>query len=168
MATFVCDHCQHTTSAPDAYVGRLAKCPKCDQRSTIRDNPPLSPRRSRQPAVTFATIPSPSAAPLPTGDTIPEAESAAERSEVDPAPVYVTRTTPAPRLPGLAAAIIAVAYILLGAGTLLGVFLFFTVMREAKTAINEAAAAASFGALFVAGYVLTRCVEKFVRAVVGL
>lgn len=35
MATFQCEECGHSQSAPDKYIGKHAKCPECDSRGAI-------------------------------------------------------------------------------------------------------------------------------------
>lgn len=43
MAVFVCPKCDHTQHAPDEYVGRTAKCLKCETKAPIQDRKPAPP-----------------------------------------------------------------------------------------------------------------------------
>jgi len=43
MAVFICPNCSHTLDAPDAYVSRTAKCPKCGARGEITVLKPVPP-----------------------------------------------------------------------------------------------------------------------------
>lgn len=43
MAFFVCPNCSHTQDAPDEYVGRVAKCLKCESRGEITKSKPKPP-----------------------------------------------------------------------------------------------------------------------------
>ena len=57
MAIFLCPNCGHTQDVPDAYVGRTAKCLKCQARGEITQatpkpsppNPPIVPPKSSPP-----------------------------------------------------------------------------------------------------------------------
>ncbi|NOY30224.1 MAG: hypothetical protein GXP28_08605 [Planctomycetes bacterium] len=55
MATFVCDTCDYSKSAPDEWVNRRAICPKCKQRSVIQpDDLPLTLSAEFDEAMTYA------------------------------------------------------------------------------------------------------------------
>ena len=43
MAVFVCPNCSHTQVAPDEYVGRIAKCLKCETRGEVTKSKPKPP-----------------------------------------------------------------------------------------------------------------------------
>lgn len=55
---------------------------------------------------------------------------------------------------------VMIAYTLLGCAVVLGLLLFFVMLVAAESAIQQGAIGADFAALFVAGYVLVRCLEK--------
>lgn len=42
MAVFVCPNCAHTQAAPDEYIGRVARCLKCDARGEVTKSGPKS------------------------------------------------------------------------------------------------------------------------------
>ena len=72
MASLICPNCAHTQQAPDAYIGRTARCVKCDAQAVITSSTPK---------------PSPSAAPVPTPIFVPPAkpEFNAEPHRLEPA-----------------------------------------------------------------------------------
>lgn len=43
MAIFVCPNCAHAQEAPDAYVGRSARCLKCQARGEVTPSVPKPP-----------------------------------------------------------------------------------------------------------------------------
>jgi hypothetical protein len=65
----------------------------------------------------------------------------------------------------LAAFIIGLTYLVLGIGITIGVILFMSALSNAKGAPQEAALGAVFSALFIAGYIIARSIEKFIRMV---
>ncbi|WP_339911812.1 hypothetical protein [Symmachiella dynata] len=151
MAIFTCDSCHYEMSTSDDHIGKNAKCPKCSQRGHITPDPPEN---------------------VDTHD--------ADRSIPDPAPYIDTSSIPQmparpkhdstmsqldPRLPTWASLIIAVSFSALGLLTILGALLFIVSLSSATGAPQEAAAGAVFSALFIAGYVITRSIEKVVRSI---
>lgn len=56
MAVFVCPSCSHTQDAPDEYVGRIAKCLKCETRGEITKSK-LPPSLASTPPTTQANFP---------------------------------------------------------------------------------------------------------------
>jgi Zn-finger nucleic acid-binding protein len=63
--------------------------------------------------------------------------------------------------------VIGLSFGVLGMLTLSGTMLFLLTLSAAKSAPQEAAAGAIFAALFIAGYIITRSIEKVVLAVAG-
>ena len=51
MAFFVCPNCDHTQDAPDEYVGRTAKCLKCETKGEILDRKPTPKPPPPKPTV---------------------------------------------------------------------------------------------------------------------
>ena len=68
MAIFVCPNCSHTQDAPDAYVGRTAKCLKCEARGEITESKPKP-----LPVVPPAPQPKVAEAPIKKTDLPPSA-----------------------------------------------------------------------------------------------
>ncbi len=68
------------------------------------------------------------------------------------------------RSPAGARIAVAVTFVLLGAGTALGSLLFLLDFNHADSAPKQAAVGAFFATLFVAAYVIARCIEKVAAA----
>lgn len=51
MAVFVCPGCAHTQDAPDEYLGRTAKCLKCETKGPITKD---KPKKEEPPAIKVA------------------------------------------------------------------------------------------------------------------
>ena len=68
-------------------------------------------------------------------------------------------------LPVWASLIIALSFGILGVLTLGGALAFFYSLSKATGAPQQAAAGAIFSALFIAGYIITRSIEKVVRSI---
>ena len=96
------------------------------------------------------------------GHVTPEAPPLAASPQPIRAAAVTTRT-----MPGWASMIIALVFALLGVLTIVGAFFFLVIFGRATSAIQEAAAAACFSTLFIAGYITARSVEKFLRNAVG-
>jgi hypothetical protein len=82
---------------------------------------------------------------------------------------HMIGTDPPPRndlaLPIWASLVIAFSFGTLGMLTLGGAILFIASISSATGAPQEAAAGAIFSALFIAGYIITRSIEKVVRSI---
>lgn len=142
MALFTCSECQHETRTSDSQVGRVATCPECGGRGAIT---PDAPPRAMPPEVKPA----------------PGAPIVIERG----APRVPPSSASPPALPVWASVIIGLSFGLLGVSTSGGVLLFVVSLSSATGAPQEAAAGAIFSALFIAGYTITRSIEKVVRAI---
>ena len=68
-------------------------------------------------------------------------------------------------LPVWASIVIALSFGTLGVLTFGGAILFIASISAANGAPQEAAAGAIFSALFIAGYIITRSIEKVVRSI---
>lgn len=145
MAIFTCDDCKHEIRSADEHIGKSGKCPSCNGRGQVTPDPPeasshTSPRQI--PPVAFDT-------------------RAPKQSQYI-TPHIATATVPA--LPAWASVIIALTFGLLGVLTAGGALLLLLSLASANGAPQEAAAGAMFSAFFIAGYIISRSVEKVVRA----
>ncbi len=68
MAVFVCPACNHTQDAPDAYIGRTAKCLKCETKGSILDKKPAPPPNPPKPK---PAAPKPQESKTPKASTDP-------------------------------------------------------------------------------------------------
>lgn len=87
-----------------------------------------------------------------------------EEAAVMPTQPPVTVTAVHRQLSGWRRQVLRVAWLLLGMSSLLVGFMFFVAVRVAKSAMQEAAAGAVAATMLILGYVLARCVEKFINA----
>ena len=164
MASFVCDNCNHTRPTSDGHVGKSAKCPKCGGRGNVTADSDMSPVDASsddylppQPVVAAPALP----------------ETPPETAHLQPASPTQTPQTAMPtpevlKLPKWASIVIRLSYLLLGMFTLGALALFVLSIGNATGAPQEAAAGAIFSSLFIAAYILARCIEKMVRATVGM
>jgi hypothetical protein len=74
MAVFECPNCSHTQDVPDAYIGRTAKCLKCEARGEVTAANPKTP-----PANPSAAQPKVSESPRGKPDLPPN--TSAKRTE---------------------------------------------------------------------------------------
>ena len=151
MAVFTCSSCQYEMPTADSHIGRNAKCPKCDKHGRITPDPPE--KREANPPKT----------PIPESKvnirTTPESQNSLRRTS------NANRSQIDQNLPVWAALIIAMAFGVLGLLTTAGAVLFVFSLSSATGAPQEAAAGAIFSALFIAGYIITRSIEKVVRSI---
>ena len=151
MAVFTCSSCQYEMPTADSHIGRNAKCPKCDNHGRITPDPPE--KREANPPKT------PIAASKVNIRTTPESQNSLRRTS------NANRSQIDQHLPVWAALIIAMAFGVLGLLTTGGAVLFVFSLSSATGAPQEAAAGAIFSALFIAGYIITRSIEKVVRSI---
>ena len=150
MAIFTCGNCRHEMPTSDADIGKSAKCPKCGQRGHIMPDPPENQEVNEQESA------------------IPESPPHINTSHESQSPVRQTefnRPQGDLYLPVWASLIIALSFGILGVLTLGGVLAFFYLWFYATGAPQKAAAGAVFSALFIAGYIITRSIEKVVRSI---
>lgn len=147
MAIFTCDSCNHGMSTSDGHIGKRAKCPKCSQRGQIAPDPTGNPD---------ANGAKPSTAPASLVDTTSSSQIPT-RTKFDSIMAQLNFTW--------ASLIIAFSFGALGLLTLGGALLFIATLSSATGAPQEAAAGAIFSALFIAGYIITRSIEKVVRSI---
>ena len=70
MAVFICPNCSYTQDAPDAYVGRTAKCLKCQARGEITVFKPKPPPPT-EPILEPIVVEAPAAkTDLPSSDSV--------------------------------------------------------------------------------------------------
>lgn len=155
MALFTCHSCLYEMSTSDDKIGKSAKCPKCSQRGYIvaelthtqtqfGKESRLSESRQQDP---------PFSEPTNGQQEVP--------SEM-PDPQLPEMT---PRLPTLAAFIIGLTFLLLSFWMMADVISFTSALANATGAPQQAALGAIFSARFIAGYIIARSIEKFIRMV---
>ena len=156
MALFTCHSCLYEMSTADENIGKSAKCPKCSQRGHIISEVTHTPTQSeKEPRI-----------PEPRKHEPPFVETTNR-----PQPVtreIADRQLPemTPRLPTLAAFIIGLTYLVLGIWIMADFLSFTSALANAKAAPQEAAVGAIFSARFIAGYIISRSIENFIRMVV--
>lgn len=72
MAIFVCPKCSHTQKAPEEYIGRTARCMKCESTGSITANAPL-------PSPSTPSLKQP---PAPSPPAVPEVKASSKAHEV--------------------------------------------------------------------------------------
>jgi len=155
MALFTCHSCLYEMSTADENIGKSAKCPKCSQRGHIvSEVAPTQTQFEKEPR-----IPEPRKQEPPFIDTTNRSQAVSREIPDSKRPEMT------PRLPTLAAFIIGLTYLVLGIGITIGVILFMSALSNAKGAPQEAALGAVFSALFIAGYIIARSIEKLIRMV---
>lgn len=160
MIRFSCPHCAKSIKVEEDLAGKTRKCPKCDGVFEIPSEP-ASPQFATTPAFTPPQPTTPPQPVMPPQPTIPAYQP--------PQPTYQPPTVQPKQvsldLPRGTASAIAWVYGLLGLATLAGLGIYVSVFFLGQfSAIQEAALSAMFATLFIAGYVLTRSIEKIAKA----
>jgi DNA-directed RNA polymerase subunit RPC12/RpoP len=143
MIRFLCKECGFSRKVPDEAAGRKVRCPECQSLALVM---------GRTPTV------------IVYQDGVDEPPARTNDSDSEPESYELA---PKPSL-GLTGALAIVGLVVWGLVTFAmcsGSLVFLGAMREAKSAPQEAAIGAVFSTIFIALYVLARCIEKIIDAV---
>jgi hypothetical protein len=152
MAKFICNYCHHEMATADENIGKGAKCPKCSQRGVVTPTPPSTTSEQDESDEIEPTTDS-------VGDVSPNSSRKYRKRN------HIGLKYEDLLLPKWAARLIGLAYILLGLLTLGGVIDFIITFNAQPSSPIQAAVGAKFANLFIAGYIVTRSFEKFVRSI---
>lgn len=160
MIVATCPNCQKTVRLRDDYSGRRVKCPGCGQAYTVSARKPAyrgNRENEQSPIIGVLSHPTTVFHQNNQGEND-------EQSEVESAsrPEHVTKSRFAISTALVIANIVTWGIVLLA--VILGGLLFFASLRAAGSAVQEAAAGALFSTVFIALYVVARCIEKLTAA----
>ena len=136
MATFLCGGCSFEKLTSDSNIGRMAKCPKCNQSSVVQ-----------------AVVESPSA-----WDVKEEAPSPL------PAPTPI-QVVPVKKMPLLATLILVITWSCLGVVILVGAIAYIAAATSSENPMQQSAVTAGLVMRLITGYIIARCIEKIVKAI---
>ena len=144
--TFRCTSCNAPIVIDEAHTGKRGRCDECNAVVVVPEHSQIDD--------------------LPLPPPIPEMSKS---DPYVPSVPYVAPNTNnlARREHPSADAILGIAWFILGVIMILGVMGFVAAISQAESAPQECAVASVFATLFIAGYILCRCLEKFINACIG-